>query len=290
MTPADGLERVVRAAARRPRAVLALRRAAVRRRRGAGARAAAERGDEHAGRALVGHLPGDRALPRALRRPRDRGAGARAAGAARADREPRPAARAGGLPVGQPARGPGGAGRRARARAPSWRAPSRCRSSTGPARSSTPPSGEIQDQLKRRLDAKGAEAEKAAAAARRLARRQGKPKAEQERLARSAEQLVYAQFVRDLLQLNLKYGLGVDETPRLDDPDFVATLVFDPKPRRDDAEGALRLPVPVVGVGGDPGPAEAGPDGRASASARPRSCARRCGCPTSRCATPRATR
>ena len=34
--------------------------------------------------------------------------------------------------------------------------------------------------------------------------------------------------MRDLLALNLKYGLGVDETPRLDDPDFVATLVFDP--------------------------------------------------------------
>jgi hydrophobe/amphiphile efflux-3 (HAE3) family protein len=89
--------------------------------------------------------------------------------------------------------------------------------------------GEIQDQLRARLDAKGAEAERAAAAARKVARRQGKPKAEQERLARSAEQLVYAQFVRDLLQLNLKYGLGIDKTPRLDDPDFVATLVFDPK-------------------------------------------------------------
>ena len=34
--------------------------------------------------------------------------------------------------------------------------------------------------------------------------------------------------MRDLLQLNLKYGLGVDKTPRLDDPDFVSTLVFDP--------------------------------------------------------------
>src|SRR5215211_4497891 len=89
--------------------------------------------------------------------------------------------------------------------------------------------GEIQDQLRARLDAKGTEAERAAAAARKVARRQGKPKAEQERLARSAEQLVYAQFVRDLLQLNLKYGLGIDKTPRLDDPDFVATLVFDPK-------------------------------------------------------------
>jgi uncharacterized protein len=89
--------------------------------------------------------------------------------------------------------------------------------------------GEIQDQLKQRLEAKGADARRAAEAARKLARRQGRPKAEQERLARSAEQLVYAQFVRDLLALNLKYGLDVDRTPRLDDPDFVATLVFDPK-------------------------------------------------------------
>jgi hydrophobe/amphiphile efflux-3 (HAE3) family protein len=89
--------------------------------------------------------------------------------------------------------------------------------------------GEIQDQLKRRLDAKATQARRAADAARQVARRQGKSKSERERLARSAEQLVYAQFVRDLLALNLKYGLGVDETPRLDDPDFVATLVFDPK-------------------------------------------------------------
>jgi hydrophobe/amphiphile efflux-3 (HAE3) family protein len=88
--------------------------------------------------------------------------------------------------------------------------------------------GEIQDQLRAQLDAKGAEARKAAAAARGLARRQGKSAAAQARVARSAEQLVYAQFVRDLLELNLKYGLGVDETPRLDDPDFVSALVFDP--------------------------------------------------------------
>ena len=89
--------------------------------------------------------------------------------------------------------------------------------------------GEIQDQLKVQLDARGAEAERAAAAARRLARRQGRPPADQRRVARAAEQLVYAKFVRDLLALNLKYGLDVDKTPRLDDPDFVATLVFDPK-------------------------------------------------------------
>ena len=88
--------------------------------------------------------------------------------------------------------------------------------------------GEIQDRLQARLDEKAADAEKAAAAARGLAERQGKPQAEQDRLADAAEQLVYAELVRDLLQLNLKYGLGVDETPRLDDPDFVSKLVFDP--------------------------------------------------------------
>src|SRR5215212_7112174 len=88
--------------------------------------------------------------------------------------------------------------------------------------------GEIQDQLKTQLDAKGVQARRASRAARRLARRQGRSPAAQDRVAKAAEQLVYAQFVRDLLQLNLKYGLGVDKTPRLDDPDFVATLVFDP--------------------------------------------------------------
>ena len=88
--------------------------------------------------------------------------------------------------------------------------------------------GEIQDQLKTQLDAKGVQARRASRAARRLARRQGRSPAAQDRVAKAAEQLVYAQFVRDLLQLNLKYGLGVDKAPRLDDPDFVSTLVFDP--------------------------------------------------------------
>ena len=174
MTPADGFERVVRAAARRPRARAGRARGAVRGRRGAGARAAPERGDEHAGRALVGHLPGDRALPRALRRPRDRRARARAAAAARADREPRPAARARGLPVGQQARRPGGAGRRARAVRRAGAHQAGAGRSTAPARSSTRPWARSRTSSSAQLDAKGAEAEKAAAAARGLARRQGK--------------------------------------------------------------------------------------------------------------------
>ena len=70
--------------------------------------------------------------------------------------------------------------------------------------------------------------ERAAAAARGLARAQGRSKAQQDKAAAGAEQLVYAQFTRDLLQLNLRYGLGLKGLPRLDDPDFVSALVFDP--------------------------------------------------------------
>ena len=53
---------------------------------------------------------------------------------------------------------------------------------------------------------------------------------------------MYAQFVRDLLQINLKYGLGLSGLPRVDDPNFVSALFFDPSRGADDAEGALRLP------------------------------------------------
>src|SRR3954471_24057403 len=88
--------------------------------------------------------------------------------------------------------------------------------------------GEIQDQLRARLGTKAAEAERAADAARRLAKARGLSTARQNSYAKSAEQLVYAETVRDLLQLNLKYGLGLKAEPRIDDPDFVSALVFDP--------------------------------------------------------------
>ena len=87
--------------------------------------------------------------------------------------------------------------------------------------------GEIRDQIQVQTRTKAAEAERAAAAARRVARSQGRPPAEQRRLARSARRLVYAGFVRDLLQLNLRYGLGLTGLPSVDDPEFVSALVFD---------------------------------------------------------------
>jgi uncharacterized protein len=87
--------------------------------------------------------------------------------------------------------------------------------------------GEINDQIQVQMRTKAGEAQRAARAARRVARAQGKPPAEQKRLAESARQLVYAQFVRDLLQINLRYGLGLTQLPSIDNPDFVSALVFD---------------------------------------------------------------
>jgi uncharacterized protein len=88
--------------------------------------------------------------------------------------------------------------------------------------------GEINDQFQRQLGGKAQEAQRAKEAARSLAAAQGRTKAQQKQAADAAEQLVYAQFTRDLLRLNLRYGLGLKGLPRLDDPDFVSTLVFDP--------------------------------------------------------------
>ena len=87
--------------------------------------------------------------------------------------------------------------------------------------------GEINDQIQVQMQTKAAEATRAARAARRVARAQGKPPAEQKRLGESARQLVYAQFVRDLLQTNLRYGLGLTRLPSIDNPEFVSALVFD---------------------------------------------------------------
>ena len=74
--------------------------------------------------------------------------------------------------------------------------------------------------------AKAQEAEAAAEAARRLAKRRGDPPAEQERLAEQARSLVYAQFTEETLRLALRYGLT--SVPSLDNIDFVSQLVFDP--------------------------------------------------------------
>ena len=98
----------------------------------------------------------------------------------------------------------------------------------GPGTFANASAGEIRTQIERQSAAKATEAERAARAARKVARAQGKSRAEQERVATSARQLVYAGFVRDLLQINLRYGLGLTGLPSVDDPNFVSALYFDP--------------------------------------------------------------
>jgi hydrophobe/amphiphile efflux-3 (HAE3) family protein len=98
----------------------------------------------------------------------------------------------------------------------------------GPGTFANASAGEIRTQIQAQSTAKAEEAARAARAARRVARAQGRSPAEQERVARSARQLVYAGFVRDLLQINLRYGLGLSGLPSVDDPNFVSALYFDP--------------------------------------------------------------
>jgi hydrophobe/amphiphile efflux-3 (HAE3) family protein len=89
--------------------------------------------------------------------------------------------------------------------------------------------GEIQTQLAAQLQTAEKQSKAAETAARKVAASQGRSKAEQDRLAKAARQVVEAQFTRDLLQMALRYGLSVrSATPQLNNPDFVSALVFDP--------------------------------------------------------------
>jgi hydrophobe/amphiphile efflux-3 (HAE3) family protein len=98
----------------------------------------------------------------------------------------------------------------------------------GPGTFANASAGEIRTQIQAQSSAKAAEADRAARAARKVARAQGRSVSEQQRAGRSARQLVYAGFVRDLLQINLRYGLGLSGLPSVDDPNFVSALYFDP--------------------------------------------------------------
>ena len=88
--------------------------------------------------------------------------------------------------------------------------------------------GEVQSQLRARSQTTAAQAGKAGEAARKLARGRGQSKAQQDKAAESARQVVYGKLLRDLLQINLRYGLGLSGVPTLNDPNFVSALVFDP--------------------------------------------------------------
>ena len=120
---------------------------------------------------------------------------------------------------------PGGRGPRARRS----RRRSRCRWSTGPAPSSTPRSVRSRTSSPRSCRRRSSKAAAAEKAARKVARGQGRSKAEQDRYAAAARQLVEAQFTRDLLNYAVKYGLNTRSANfQINNPDLVYSLVFDP--------------------------------------------------------------
>lgn len=87
---------------------------------------------------------------------------------------------------------------------------------------------ELTKQLQGRTRERAAQADRARVAAEKLARADGASSAEAKRLGKEAEKLVYTQFAGELLAMNAKYGLNLTGAPKLNDPDFVYQLVFDP--------------------------------------------------------------
>jgi hydrophobe/amphiphile efflux-3 (HAE3) family protein len=87
---------------------------------------------------------------------------------------------------------------------------------------------EIQRQLTTQVEAATERSKQAAQAARRVAAARGDTRAEQDRYAKQASDLVQAQFQRDLLTLAVRYGLSATSAnPQVNNPDFVYRLVFD---------------------------------------------------------------
>jgi uncharacterized protein len=85
--------------------------------------------------------------------------------------------------------------------------------------------GQIQDEFTRQQTAASKKAQDASAAARKLAEARGYSAAAQDRVARAAAQAVNNEFQLTYTQLGLRYGLT--SIPQINDPRFVAQLVFD---------------------------------------------------------------
>ncbi len=85
---------------------------------------------------------------------------------------------------------------------------------------------QIQQMLQGEIGSANEEAEAAARRARRQAADQGASESEQEAAAERASQRVLQEFQSELIQLGLRYE--ITRPPRLDDPEFVSRVVFDP--------------------------------------------------------------
>src|SRR4051794_24467411 len=85
---------------------------------------------------------------------------------------------------------------------------------------------QIGDEFAREQQSTAQQSKQAREAAYKLARGKGWSVAQARNAADQAEKLVQLQFTRDVVRLGLRYGLT--SLPRLNDPAFVARLVFDP--------------------------------------------------------------
>src|SRR4051794_27468539 len=85
---------------------------------------------------------------------------------------------------------------------------------------------QIGGEFAREQQSTAQQAKQARDAAYKLARGKGWSVAQARNAADQAEKLVQLQFTRDVVRLGLRYGLT--SVPRLNDPQFVARLVFDP--------------------------------------------------------------
>ncbi len=81
------------------------------------------------------------------------------------------------------------------------------------------------EKLSERARKQGIEAGDAAAE---LAKKQGKSVAEQEKARAAMKDLARTQMLAYALQLGQQYNLGVGSQPSIDNPEFVAQLIFDP--------------------------------------------------------------
>ena len=87
--------------------------------------------------------------------------------------------------------------------------------------------GQIADEFQREQQRAAQRGESAAKAAEKLAKARGRSTAEARRLGQQARELVNNEFLRNLLMLATKYGLGLNSLPQLNNPDFVSRIVFD---------------------------------------------------------------
>jgi len=85
--------------------------------------------------------------------------------------------------------------------------------------------GQIADAFTRTQQQKSAEADQAGKAAYKIARSRGYSVARAKRFESEARSLVYNEFLRDAFRLGLQYKLT--SIPQINDPNFVATLVFE---------------------------------------------------------------